>query len=116
MLRPSYIVLRIQRLEGNSVDLDEKTHFEPPHQDLRSLQIQLFSSLVVKELIFLHLEWSLGHSECNRVKLNTGWESRDILNVYSEHRRKLIIISLKLNEFSCGKVQIPCRFCSKISM
>ena len=25
-------------------------HYEPPHQDLRCLQIQLFSSLVVKEL------------------------------------------------------------------
>ena len=25
-------------------------HFEPPHQDLRCLQIQLFSSLVLKEL------------------------------------------------------------------
>ena len=25
-------------------------HNEPPHQDLRCLQIQLFSSLVVKEL------------------------------------------------------------------
>ena len=26
-------------------------HYEPPHQDLRCLQIQLFSSLVLKELI-----------------------------------------------------------------
>ena len=26
-------------------------HDEPPHQDLRCLQIQLFSSLVVKELM-----------------------------------------------------------------
>ena len=26
-------------------------HYEPPHQDLRCLQSQLFSSLVVKELI-----------------------------------------------------------------
>ena len=42
-------MLRIQRLEGNSVDLDELAHHEPPHQDLRCLQIQLFSSLVVKE-------------------------------------------------------------------
>ena len=25
-------------------------HYEPPHQDLRCLQIKLFSSLVVKEL------------------------------------------------------------------
>ena len=28
----------------------EVAHHEPPHQDLRCLQIQLFSSLVVKEL------------------------------------------------------------------
>ena len=27
-------------------------HFEPPHQDLRCLQIQLFASLVVKEVSF----------------------------------------------------------------
>ena len=35
---------------ANSVDLDEVAHYEPPHQDLRCLQIQLLSSLVVKEL------------------------------------------------------------------
>ena len=34
-----------------SVDLDEFTHYEPPHQDLRCLQIQLYASLVLKELI-----------------------------------------------------------------
>ena len=32
------------------MDPDEVAHYEPPHQDLRCLQIQLFSSLVVKEL------------------------------------------------------------------
>ena len=32
---------------ANSVDL---AYYEPPHQDLRRLQIQLFSSLVLKEL------------------------------------------------------------------
>ena len=32
------------------VDLDEVAHDEPPHQDLLCLQIQLFSSLVLKEL------------------------------------------------------------------
>ena len=36
---------------ANSADLDEVAHYEPSHQDLRSLQIQLFSSLVFKELI-----------------------------------------------------------------
>ena len=35
---------------GNSVDLDEVAHKELPHQDLRCLQIQLFLSLVLKEL------------------------------------------------------------------
>ena len=49
-LSASYIILRMQRLEANSVDLDEVAHYEPPHQNLRCLQIQLFSSLVVKEL------------------------------------------------------------------
>ena len=34
----------------NSVDLDEVANYEPPHQDLQCLQIQLFSSLVLKEL------------------------------------------------------------------
>ena len=31
--------------------LDKVVHYEPSHQDLRCLQIQLFLSLVVKELI-----------------------------------------------------------------
>ena len=39
------MILRIQRL-----DLDEVAHDEPPHKGLRCLQIQLFSSLVLKEL------------------------------------------------------------------
>ena len=42
-LSPSYIILRIQRL-------DEVAHHEPSHQDLHCLQIQLFSSLILKEL------------------------------------------------------------------
>ena len=45
MLSSSYIILSIQRLRANSVDLDE-----PPRQDLRCLQNQLFWSLVLKEL------------------------------------------------------------------
>ena len=32
--------------------------------------------------------------------------------IRTERVRKLIIISLILNEFSSGEVQIPCRFCS----
>ena len=35
----------------DSVDLDEVAHYEPPHQDLRCLQVQLFFSLVFKELM-----------------------------------------------------------------
>ena len=33
-------------MQANSVDLDEVAHYEPPHQDLCCLQIQLFLSLV----------------------------------------------------------------------
>ena len=36
---------------ANSVESDKVAHYEPPHQDLHCLQIQLFSSLVLKELI-----------------------------------------------------------------
>ena len=36
---------------ANSVDLDEVAHYEPPLQDLCCLQIQLYLSLVLKELI-----------------------------------------------------------------
>ena len=36
---------------ANSVGLDEVAHYEPPHQDLPCLQIQLFSSLALKELM-----------------------------------------------------------------
>ena len=46
----SYIILRILSIEGNSVDLDEVAHFEPPHQDLSCLQIRLLLSLILKEL------------------------------------------------------------------
>ena len=44
----SYLEFKDKR--ANSVDLDEMAHYEPPHQDLRCLQIQLFLSLVLKEL------------------------------------------------------------------
>ena len=37
------------------MDLDEVAHDEPPHQDLHCLQIQLFSSLVLKELNNLNI-------------------------------------------------------------
>ena len=32
------------------MDLDEVAHDEPPHEDLRFLRIQLFSSLVLKRI------------------------------------------------------------------
>ena len=38
---------------ADRVDLDEVAHHEPPHQGLRCSQIQLFSSLVLKELSVL---------------------------------------------------------------
>ena len=38
---------------ANSVDQDEMAPHEPPHQDLRRLQDNLYSSLVLKD--------SLGH-------------------------------------------------------
>ena len=50
MLSTGYIILRTQRLKGNSVDLDELANYEPPHQVLHCLKIRLFSSLVLKEL------------------------------------------------------------------
>ena len=48
-LNLSFIILSSQRVEY-SVDLDEVALYEPPYQDLRYLQIQLFSSLIVEEL------------------------------------------------------------------
>ena len=38
------------RLEGKQFDLDGVAHDKPSHPDLRCLQIQLFSSLVLEEL------------------------------------------------------------------
>ena len=41
------------------------------------------------------------------------WATRGTSLRELEYTRKLIIISLTLNDFSCGTEQIPCRFCSK---
>ena len=57
MLNPSHIIFRIQR--ANSLDLDEVAHYELPHQDLRCLLIQLFSCLVLTELIERNFRQSL---------------------------------------------------------
>ena len=35
---------------ANSVDLDEVAHYEPPHQDLCCLRVQLILSLVLKDV------------------------------------------------------------------
>ena len=40
---------------ANNVDLYEVALYEPPHQDLRCLQSQLVSFLVLKELTFFRL-------------------------------------------------------------
>ena len=47
------------------MDLDEVAHNEPPHQDLRCLQIQLFSSLVLKELrqLCINIDATLSQAE-----------------------------------------------------
>ena len=49
------------KTRGQGVDLDEVAHYEPLYQDLRCLQIQLFSSLVLKGLRI----WSLAASVVN---------------------------------------------------
>ena len=41
----SYWKFKEQRT--NSLDLDEEAHFEPPHLELRCLQIQLFLFFVI---------------------------------------------------------------------
>ena len=51
MLSPSYIILRIQRLESKQCRCRWGGSLWAPHQDLRCLQIQLFLSLVLKELM-----------------------------------------------------------------
>ena len=67
VLNSSCIILRIQRLRANSVDLDEVARFEPPHQDLRCLQIQiqLISSLVLKQLTYYLILELLGGMQTN---------------------------------------------------
>ena len=44
-IRPSYIILKIQRQEGAQCDPDKVAHIEPPHPDQRCSQIKLFSDL-----------------------------------------------------------------------
>ena len=42
-------------------------HHEPPHQDLHCLQIQLFSSLVIKELRLIVITTYLNVTKENRI-------------------------------------------------
>ena len=51
MFSPSYIILEIKRVEGKQWRSRWGSHYEPPHEDLCCLQIQLFSSLVLKKLM-----------------------------------------------------------------
>ena len=56
MLSPSYSILKFKDQRG----LAEVAHYEPPHQDLRCLQIQLFSFLVLKELNNIKIDVMFG--------------------------------------------------------
>ena len=71
MLSELYINENSKTRRANSVDLDEVALHEPPHQDLRCLQIQLFMSLVVKELnhVIVRAVISLTSSSCQSVLL-----------------------------------------------
>ena len=67
---------------ANSVYLDEVAHFEPPHQDPHCLQIQLFSSLVVKELMhqqsanhIMNIDFSANHI------MNIDFSANHIMNI-----------------------------------
>ena len=83
MLSPSYII-------SNSVALDEVAHDEPPHQDLRCLQIQLFASLVLKEL--RHIESKF----CPKC-----------MKVYKRLNKKFPVTSCNLHDFQSISSLVP---------
>ena len=65
---PSYISYwEFKDHRANSVDLDEVAHDEPPHQDLYCLQIQLFWSVLVKELM---VHWTTSYSRFHMLDNN----------------------------------------------
>ena len=71
MLNSSSITLIIQRPEANNVDLDEAARYEPPHQDLSCLKIQLvFRLWYLKVNITLpavtNIKYHLFASACHR--------------------------------------------------
>ena len=93
-----------------------------------SLTRMLFGQIwLIPVLTLLHSEWPklygvLANSECSRINKYENFlfhspmmENHVTFCTYigTERVRKLIIISLILNEFSCGKVQILCRSSSK---
>ena len=45
-----YVILKIQEKKAKSIDPDEAVHYEPPHQELHCLQVQLFVSVADKVL------------------------------------------------------------------
>ena len=62
MLSPSNIILRIQRLVGKQCRSRRVARYEPPHQDICCLQIQLYLSPVLKELMMADVVCS-GHTD-----------------------------------------------------
>ena len=79
MLSPSYIILEFKDSRANSVDLDEAAYYEPPYQDLCCLQIQLFSSLVLKE--FIHYEPPYQDLCCLQIKLFSSLVLKEFIHI-----------------------------------
>ena len=80
MFSPSYIILRFQRLEGLGL--------KPPHQDLCCLQIQLFLSLMLKELPDQTLSESV-NSGCNNVPPTLWpWDGSMTKHRTTKHRKE----------------------------
>ena len=78
MLSPSYIILRIQRLECKQC----RSRWGGSHQDLCCLQIQLFSSLVVKELIKRTVfSWNIWIWWCHFFKYGIRQKKQPILHL-----------------------------------
>ena len=69
-------------------------HYEPPHQDLRCLKTQLFSSLVLKELMVVIDITSAGVLYCMAFK-----------PFQTENLRRLIRIAYKNSNLKCKKVK-----------
>ena len=67
---PSYIISRLQKQEHKSVDLDEVAHYGPTHQDLRFLQIQLYS-----HLWYLKNKFILGNFVNTKLRHAITWQA-----------------------------------------